>query len=309
MPSKKSSFDKFYTNRGVATDLKEMTFALLGHQRPQHVIEPSAGGGSFLNAGDEIVPFDLFPDKGLSPELTWRILHPDQLGFSVGVDGTLDPAFLQILRDEIGRGENLLAIGNPPFGTKSVLAADFVNEFLIVGGVVAFVLPNSFRRWSVQKSIRRDARLIADWDVPPDAFHLPNEKPYGIRCVFQIWSIRPADQHHADLRKTTRPPTSHPDFEMRRWNRVGSMGQVFDWDYDFALRCQGYVDYNQRFRPGSLPKDKSHYMMFKGHTSEATARLGSLNFHELSLTQTITPGFGKADVVQAYLSALLSDRA
>jgi len=302
MPKTQSnvSTDKFYTNRVVATNLKEQTFALLGPQMPEHVIEPSAGGGSFLNAGDRIVPFDLFPDSGLRPELAWRILHPDQLGFGVRADGSLDELFLKVLREEIGEGENLLAIGNPPFGKNSALAVPFVNEFLKVGGVVAFVLPNSFRRWSVQKQIRNDARLIADWDIPETAFHLPGGKPYEIRCVFQIWSIRPADRHHPDSRITKRPPTSHPEFEMRRWNRVGNMGQAFGWNYDFAVRCQGHVDYRERFPPGSLPADKSHYMMFKGHTAEAKARLRSLDFHALSRTQTITPGFGKADVVLAF---------
>lgn len=303
--SKSRRRGKFYTNRSVAKALKERTFALLGPQMPEHVIEPSAGSGSFLNPEDGIVPFDLHPDQGLRPDLACRILHPDQLGFAVGADGSLDQDFLEILRDEVGKGENLLALGNPPFGKNSGLAVAFVNEFLRVGGVVAFVLPNGLCRWSVQKKVRKDARLIAEWAIPETAFHLPKGKPYKIQCVFQIWSIRSADQHHPDLRMTKRPPTSHPDFEMRRWNREdhhvpGHMEQVFDWDFDFAVRCQGYGDYRYLLLPGSCPTDGAHYMMFKGHTAAAKARLGSLDFHKLSRTQTITPGFGKADVVRAY---------
>ena len=289
------TLDKFYTDPAQARALKYRTYALLGGDRPKYVMEPSAGGGAFLEPHDDVVSFDLSPD-----EKAGRTLHPDQVGFNTEDRGSLDPDFLRIVREEAGDGRNILTIGNPPFGKRSALAVQFVNEYLDVGGVVAFVIPITFRKWSVQKRIRKDARLIANWSVPQTAFHLPDGSPYKIRCVFQVWSIRPEERRHSDLRLTASPPTKHPDFQMKRWNGAGDRDATFGWDFDFAVRCQGHVNYHEQFEAGFRPADKSHYMMFKANDPAILARLRGMDFEEVSNVQMITPGFGMADVVEEY---------
>ncbi len=290
------TLDKFYTDPTVAIALKHHTYALLGADRPKYVMEPSAGGGAFLENHDDVVSFDLSPDDPVG-----RTLQPDQLGFATEDRGGLDPDFLRIVREEAGEGRNILTIGNPPFGERSALAVQFVNAYLEVGGVVAFVIPITFRKWSVQKQIRPDARLIANWHVDEDAFHLPDGSPYRIRCVFQVWSIRPEEHRHHDLRLKAAPARSHPDFQMRRWNRVGDMEKAFAWDFDFAVRCQGHVNYREQFEAGFRPSDRSHYMMFKANSPPVLTKLRSMDFEALGNVQMITPGFGMADVVEAYL--------
>lgn len=292
------TLDKFYTDPAVAIALKQHTYALLGADRPKYVMEPSAGGGAFLEDGDAVVSFDLSPDvKG------GRTLQHDQLGFDTEHRGGLDPDFLRIVHEEAGEGRNILVIGNPPFGERSALAVQFVNEYLGVGGVVAFVIPVTFKKWSVQKRIRPDAQLIANWHVPADAFHLPDGSPYRIRCVFQVWSIRPEEHRHPDLRLKAAPARSHPDFQMKRWNRVGDMEKAFAWDFDFAVRCQGHVNYREQFPAGFRPSDKSHYMMFKANSPPVLTKLRSMDFEALAKVQMITPGFGMADLVEAYEDA------
>lgn len=296
------TLDKFYTDPAQAIALKLRTFALLGADRPKYVMEPSAGDGAFLEPHDDVVSFDLAPDSE-------RTLHPDQVGFNTEGRGSLDQTFLQIIKEEVGDGRNILTIGNPPFGKRSDLAVQFVNEYLDVGGVVAFVIPTTFRKWSVQKRIRSDARLIANWHVPATAFRLPDGTPYKIRCVFQVWSIRPEEHRHSNLRLTASPPTKHPDFQMVRWNRVGNMEAAFAWNFDFAVRCQGHVNYLDRFEAGFRPADRSHYMMFKANDPDVLARLRGLDFEEIATVQMITPGFGKADVVEAYGSVTRNPQA
>ena len=287
-------YEKYYTNRSIALDLKRRARMLLGVDNPLYTLEPSAGSGSFLEDGDYIVALDLIPEN-------WFVLSPDQIGFNTDGKGSLDPTLLEIIHKEVGSGENILSIGNPPFGKNGKLALQFITEFLKVGGVVAFVLPNSFRRYSLQSILPQNARLIADWDMPEDSFHRPDGTPYdSTRCVFQIWSTRASELRHPDLRRTEAPPRKHNDFEMRRWNRQGDMVKAFAWNYDFAVRCQGYVDYKQFLYQGELPTDKSHYMMFKAGSNVVLGRLKALDFDMLSKRQANTRGFNMWDVVDVY---------
>jgi hypothetical protein len=280
--------DKFYTRPHIAMGLKRQAYALLGSDRPAYAVEPSVGSGAFVEPLESIVAFDLKTD--------W----PGALE----IDST-DPVFHDILREQMrdmGVGD-MLFIGNPPFGHRGELALKFVNDLLKVGGVVAFVLPNLFRRWSVQKQIRSGARLLLDVDVPRAAFHYRDGKPYEVGCCFQVWSVRPADLKRPCSRLAGPPRNTHDDFLMRRWNRQGNIAQAFNWDWTFAVRCQGYGDYRRFLQAGSLPADKAHYIMFRPSSPAVEKRLKAIDFEALSRGQTITPGFGAADVVRAYLSA------
>jgi hypothetical protein len=134
------ALDKFYTNRDVALACKREVFALLGDTRPQHILEPSAGSGAFIEPEDGIVPFDLKPDIPWAQQMD-------------SVHDAVPSIMADVMED--WPVKELLAIGNPPFGVEGRLALDFINLYLAVGGLVAFVLPISFRRWRVQKKVGR----------------------------------------------------------------------------------------------------------------------------------------------------------
>ena len=279
--------DKYYTRRDVALGLKREAYALLGSSRPEYVVEPSVGSGAFIEREDGIVAFDLLPE--------W-------FG-AMQIDST-HPVFHDILRDQMqDMGVvDMFFIGNPPFGKRGDLALKFINGFLAVGGVVAFVLPNLFRRWSAQRQIEPNARLLLDIDVPRDAFHLPDGQPYEIGCCFQIWSIRAVDCTRPSLRLNSSPLKTHPEFKMRRWNRQGDIERAFSWDWTFAVRCQGRgMNYREFLESGSRPTDKAHYIMFRPSSVKVEQKLKAMDFEALAKGQTATPGFGAADVVRAYL--------
>jgi hypothetical protein len=250
------------------------------------VVEPSVGGGAFIEDEDGIVAFDMKPEWFGAQE----------------IDST-HPIFHDILRQQMERMgvSDMLFIGNPPFGKRGALALKFVNGFLDVGGVVAFILPNLFRRWSAQSQIKPHARLLMDLDVPRGAFQLPDGTPYDVGCCFQVWSVRRADRQRLCSRLNNPPPATHPDFKMRRWNRQGDMNRIFAGNWAFAVRCQGYVDYRVFLPGGSLPSDRAHYILFEPANAEVEKKLRSIDFHALSLGQTATPGFGATDVVRAYM--------
>jgi len=90
---------------------------------------------------------------------------------------------------------------------------------------------------------------------------------------FQVWTKRKTAQK--DLRIKEKPITKHPDFEMYLHNNTQSTLKYFQKDkyqWDFAVVRQGFYDYAQKIK--------------------STAKLDQKN--------TITPSFGKHDVVVAY---------
>ena len=132
------------------------------------VIEPSAGNGSFLRKIDHrhLIPLDISPE------------HPDivQQDFLVYEP----PSDLNG-----GVGGPVLVIGNPPFGKGSSLAVKFFNHASTFAQTIAFIVPRTFRRTSVQNRLDLSFRLVFDEDisVKPCGF----SPPMGVKCCFQIW--------------------------------------------------------------------------------------------------------------------------
>ncbi len=83
------------------------------------------------------------------------------------------------------------------------------------------------------------------------------------------------------------------------YNNVPAAVKVFDNDFDFAVPRQGYQDYTIRACLDECVLSKQ-WILFKAKTPEVLQRLLNLDFEALSLLNTSTPGFGKADIVNAY---------
>lgn len=277
-----AELDKFYTNHDVALWLKERTFALFGPTLPEKKLEPSAGAGAFLEDRDGVVAFDLLPHH-------WRATEMDSVAPDI-------PYIMNWVMEDWPKKE-LLTIGNPPFGIRGDLASKFINLYLQVGGLVAFVLPVVFRKWAGQKQIDQSARLVADWDLPANTFHTPDGKPYALDCCFQIWSTREADRRFEDLR-LSEPVKHHPDFDM--WTATGAEHAGWAKEWDFAAFCQGGGRYGERFDPGYRPTNSRRHMLFKARTPTALARLRQIDFAELAMGWAPVRGFGAAEVVEAY---------
>lgn len=273
------SADKFYTNPDIAKICYEVFVEYVSRYCPTFsIVEPSAGNGAFLH--EHVVGYDLFPehpnvqkndflDANTTSEIYKRLLSPPQ------------------------------TLGNPPFGKKSKLAVQFINIALSHSKFVGFILPVQFRKFSCQNQINKDAKLIMDLDLPDDSFLLLGQ-PYDVRCCFQIWTL--GEVKEPNLRIVDRPPTKHDDFEMFQYNRTEQAEKFFDYDWDFAVVRQGYHDYTQlRFHKDECDK-KQQWIFFKAKDDRILSRLKELDFDKLSKKNTSTPGFGKADVVEEYIS-------
>jgi hypothetical protein len=167
---KRQLADKFYTNPVVAKKCLQKLIELVPNPGGFVWTEPSAGSGAFLNALAELLP-------------TSR---------AIGLD--LDPGRSDISKGDFFEwdmpaevGPHKIFFGNPPFGRQSSLARRFIQRAAELGADwIAFILPRSFEKPSLQKFVPSVYHLRASVRLEPNAF-LVNGRAHDVPCVFQIW--------------------------------------------------------------------------------------------------------------------------
>lgn len=289
------ALDKFYTKPESARftiDVAKVALMAMGHRLSERcVLEPSAGGGVFLTvlAADghtDVLAYDVAPEH---PEIIKADFLSDVGG---GVEATR---------------EDVITIGNPPFGKGGRLAVDFLNKALRVSSVVVMILPLTFRKWATQRRVNDDAVLIGDFDLPEDSFTLMG-KEYKVRCCVQVWTTEPrAIAFMTDLRKREPLPIKHPDFDCWQYNATEDAKKYFLYDWDFGVLRQGHGDYAAFLKKGDRICDRKQWIFFKARSPEILERLRSMDFAELSRTNTSTPGFGKTEVIAKYCEMFEAD--
>ena len=250
-------------------------------------VEPSAGNGAFLEAlaqaGLSAWGGDIEPQHP-------RVEHHDFLA--------------QPSPDRPSSLGHTAVIGNPPFGKKATLAVAFVNKALSMAPLVGFVVPLQLRKWSAQKGISTNARLLLDETLPESSF-LFLGKPYKLRCCFQVWTtLEEVELSGTNLRLQQAPATQHPDFSAWQFNCTPEALKYFDYNWDFAVLRQGFGDFSHQHSPrerDALDRRKQ-WIFIKANTPEALALLRSIDYQALARRNSGTLGFGKADLVQAYVA-------
>ena len=279
----RKKLDKFYTKMETSRYLIGLSSEVLELDlKSCPTLEPSAGMGAFSSQLDNCIAYDLVPES----------------------DGIIQQDFL--VDFPIPNVENRISIGNPPFGKKGKLALEFLNKCGKLSKAVCFILPSTFRRWSVQNRIDKGLRLIYDEDLPLDSFEF-NGKPYSLNCIFQIWT-REMCQDLPDLRMRTRPPISHPDFQIWQYNGAEENRKYLNEDWDVAVYRQGYKDYSRVFtRKNDFNEVKDiimnthiQMMLIKFNTEKAKEVFQKMDLVKLSRNNLSTPGFGKADFISEY---------
>jgi hypothetical protein len=287
--------DQFYTKEEVSMKcLMTLDEVLKGYYDYNDVtfLEPSAGAGSFirslkdnrnLSSGD-LVAVDLMPRSK-------EIIQMD---------------FLETTRKNLSlpKKNNVITIGNPPFGKRSKLSVEFFNHAASLSDTIAFIIPVQWNKWSVQSKVNKDFRLIHSEQLQEDAFIFKG-KSYKVRCVFQIWTRK--ETHHQNLRLTEAPKLTHEDFEIYQYNNTPQAEKFFYENWDFAVPRQGYYDYSIRETDESKMNRKIQWIFFKAKNKRVLNRLLKMNFCELAKKNTTVLGFGKADVIEAY-DTLMSEK-
>ena len=261
--------DAYFTKPDTALDCVKTLDYLIGTNYTY--LEPSAGSGAFVRPllSRNVTACDICPEADF-------IQTQDFLTSELQAD---------------------VVLGNPPFGTRAKLAIDFINKAATFAKYIAFILPVQFRKYGTQKLLDPSLSLIFDQTLPADSFLLDG-KDYSVRCCFQVWAVN--NTTAPDYRLKISPPTTHPDFQMWLYNNVPQAVSVFDNDFDFAVPRQGYQDYTLRASIDECVLYKQ-WMLFKASSPVVLERLLNLDFEKLSMLNTSTPGYGKADVVTEYV--------
>jgi len=161
--------EQYYTPKPLALELVSQIEKVLGSLAGKTILEPAGGTGAFIEAVQavgvsEVISFDIEPLHEL---------------VTVG----------DFLAQEI-KESNLITISNPPFGRNNSLSIPFFNHAAKVSDAICFIVPRSWRKWSVTNRLDLGFELALDLDIEidyVDADGTPLSNKNHLATCFQIW--------------------------------------------------------------------------------------------------------------------------
>lgn len=170
---RKTGKEQYYTLPAVADLCTETMLKYV--DKNSRFLEPAGGEGSFIEAllrhgvpEENIVSFDIEPKHRLV-----------RLG-----------DFLEVSPKDLGFG--FVTLTNPPFGRANSLSKKFFNHCAEFSNYIGFLVPKSWRKWSVQNSLNLKFHLIEDIDLAEVCFYSTSGNVYdggNLSTIFQIWKL------------------------------------------------------------------------------------------------------------------------
>jgi hypothetical protein len=196
--------EQFYTPPALAKTLLSEVANYVGDLTSRTMIEPAGGTGAFIKAAkkfgiENIVSFDI---------------EPKHKEVSLG-------NFLEANVDV----KHAVTISNPPFGRNNSLSIPFFNKAADHSDYICFIVPRSWRKWSVINRLDQRFHLIADIDLNIDYVDDNDAEittKNRLATCFQIWQKR----------KTKRPIVTVVDNQFIK--------KVKPQDADVSLTIFGY---------------------------------------------------------------------
>jgi predicted RNA methylase len=199
-----SGDEQYYTPVALAQQLVDQLFRVLPELEKARFLEPAGGTGSFIKA---------LQARGISSIESFDT-HPKHSMVQEG----------DFLNQELSY-KNYVTLSNPPFGRNNQLAVPFFNHAAQSSSHIAFLVPRSWRKWSVINRLHPNFHLISDTDVEV-IFESELGEPVAIRndlrSCFQIWERR------EEKRSKIAVPQS------------GLIRKVKPEEADVAFRCFGF---------------------------------------------------------------------
>ena len=265
--------DQFYTK----PEIVDKVLSIIDCSLFDYIIEPSAGAGDFLRK----LP----------------------AGKRVGID--LEPADPEVEQGDFfdfkpAITENVLTIGNPPFGKNSSLAVKFFNYAGSFSDCIAFIVPRTFRKPSIINRLHQNFHLIEEVILPLNSFYLPAGVDYKVPTVFQVWEWKPTTRGEIETLQT------HPDFEFISVgsNPTDEEKEKQRDEADFCVRRVGAAAGTVYDCRGEKYKDfKSHYYI-KARQTDVRRTLSSIvwDYHESPKFDTAgNPSISKNDLIRFYI--------
>ena len=212
----KDSLDRFYTPEETVVQC----LALLKLSEFDCIIEPSAGTGNFSKHLPNCLSFDIAPEQEYIAQADWF---------------TLDKTQFQ-------KYKNILVCGNPPFGEQGRLAIAFFNEAAKFANTIAFILPLSFKKDSVQNRLSLNFELHDELILDSCTFLLRNNEQIVVPCVFQVWRRISTPRIKKQLKTTSDyfSFVSKEDADFRI-QRVGGNAGKASFDLDRAASSNYFI--------------------------------------------------------------------
>ncbi|MEY4559562.1 MAG: hypothetical protein RLZ82_577 [Actinomycetota bacterium] len=161
--------EQYYTPTDLAEKLIAEVMVMVPDLAKRQIMEPAGGTGSFLKAAAKAGATDF-----LSFDIEPKHANVTKANF---LDATLT-------------GDNAVTISNPPFGRNNSLSIPFFNKAANHSEFICFIVPRSWRKWSVINRLDRRFHLVADHDIQIDYEDDAGEKlsvKNGLATCFQIW--------------------------------------------------------------------------------------------------------------------------
>ncbi len=233
--------EQFYTPEELALKLTKKLAPLVGGLEGKLVIEPAGGTGAFIKAAkilgaQKVISFDI---------------EPKSEGVALG----------DFLEADLSFVSSAVTISNPPFGRNNSLSIPFFNKAAKHSDYIAFIVPRSWRKWSVINRLDRDVHLIHDEDLSIDYVDETGEMVWqksNLRTCFQLWQ-----------RQNTQR-------ELIKVQDLGLISKVSPLEADVALTVFGYSCGQIRTEFERVPN--STVMFLKLHDERVLAALKKVDF-------------------------------
>ena len=134
--------EQYYTPIDLAARLSNLVVDIVGTDR--HFLEPAGGTGVFIDALNsmgvqQIESVDIHPKHPQVAKADFFSFTPNR--------------------------QDMVCISNPPFGRNNALAVPFFNHAANFSDLIAFLVPRSWRKWSVINRLDQRFHLVEDLDV------------------------------------------------------------------------------------------------------------------------------------------------
>ncbi|MFM6978052.1 MAG: hypothetical protein ACKOWR_04995 [Micrococcales bacterium] len=196
--------EQFYTPPTLAKTLLAEVAKHVPDLAERTMIEPAGGTGAFIKAAKKF---------GIAKIISFDI-EPKYKEVTLG----------NFLESEI-TAKHAVTISNPPFGRNNSLSIPFFNKAADSSDYICFIVPRSWRKWSVINRLDQRFHLIADLDLQIDYVDDKDDQITAknrLATCFQIWQKR----------KTKRPIVAVTDNEFIK--------KVKPQDADVSLTIFGY---------------------------------------------------------------------
>lgn len=172
--------EQYYTPRELAGSLVSKVQRLVPDFSSRTVLEPAGGTGAFVEAAKaagakKVLSVDIEPKHA-------DVSKANYLEATLTVD-------------------NAITISNPPFGRNNSLSIPFFNRAADHSEYIAFIVPRSWRKWSVMNRLDRRFHLVHDEDLAIDYVDESNtliSQKNNLKTCFQIWQRK---EHLRDIVK------------------------------------------------------------------------------------------------------------